>query len=32
MPFELNCAFPVMELTQRIQRTLSRSVHLFKLV
>ena len=32
MPFELNYAFPVMELTQRIQRTLSISVHLFELV
>ena len=32
IPFELNYAFPVMELTQRIQRTLSIGVYLFKLV
>ena len=32
IPFELNYAFPVMELTQRIQRTLGIGVNLFKLV
>jgi hypothetical protein len=32
IPFKLNYAFPVMELTQRVWRTLSISVYLFKLV